>query len=1662
MGGTVGPLKISCSLKAAHYQFLPNGKQHIKDNYTRMKNLKSLGAYFHWGPFVIVPRCMGSEGIYLLYNLFLYHDRIALRDRNKVVKITLYTVLETQFVTYIRFEGANGTRSAMKSCDRFLPTPTHQRRKTKGILNGELLDKYTGVMNPVRAKGRTRTTKRAVNISSLRMEHQASKIFQLAQHISLTPTIKGYAVSTIHINPQPRMIYERSAIAITDWRNALARREAWENELPIENELGEDHGKNKWTKTMHNNTNYNTHNPTNRRVRRSVSVERNVEVLVVADRKMLDFYDSEDINTYILTVMNMVSLVYHDASIGNAVNILVVRIMLLEDPQYEEELDISHNADNTLRSFCKWQHMVNPSDENHPNHHDVAVLITRYNICSEVRDRCSTLGVAEIAGMCHPERSCNVNEDTGLQLAYTIAHEIGHNFGMAHDGPHNHCESLYGINQHVMSPQLNADPLPLTWSNCSRKDITDFLDRDWGRCLEDMPPAMEYSFPRLPPGAMYDANHQCRLQFGPDATHCDGIEKPCQTLWCRIDNRCVTRLEPAVEGTKCGKHQWCSLGECVMMGERQAAIHGNWGNWSEWSTCSRSCGAGISVAERHCDNPAPANGGTYCIGDRKKYKICNTQTCEDNTSSFRANQCSEFDDVPYKAQNHTWLPVLIEDTPCSLHCKPDNEFYSVELKSSVVDGTPCRPGTRDMCINAVCKRVACDWSIQGEAQEDRCGLCHGDGTQCTTTRGNFTRERGTGYLDIVQFPIEARNVRIEEQGEAANYLAIRDDLRSYYLNGDWVIQWSGEYLAASSMLYYNREGEMETIFIPGPLKRPLTLAILWQTENPGVTWQYTTANENATYTPTFSWKHSEWSVCSSSCGGGQQISKVQCMEAEAGLVEDKYCRGSHINSSEPKDKARDCNTHACPAWWWSGPWQPCSVTCGSDGTRRRTVICVNSYGPTQQMALLDSDCPQDTRPYSIEACVDIEECPKNIDWHIGAWSQDCGTDPCDYENREVGCMKPYCDPLTRPAEMRYCGNITCGTWQTGNWSKCSSLCGDGVQFRKVSCIGGLACREKDEPSSVQECTAVCNDEIVDDDKNINPKRKNKNNINNIDQEQTLLEDIELVDKDITINEEPSIINIQSTTEALIVNSTIASTPSTKIINTHKALPTTIQSISTTTDNTDKISTTTVISSTTSVTHAPTSENTILSTTPITHVTTHSPSVSSYVPTSATTSTIMSTIVATASNISTTLEDKDMETSNAGTANSKAGDNSSEKSAQPETTTHQNSITTTQTKTASQIEEAKETSKELEKADKNISEDQTINEIDLQKNKLEIGVDPKDNHKNHPKNKNIYNKDYNKKYNEKDNVKENKEHELSDNIVKEDKSFQTTKPEYERPEGIIEDKFPIDDFQLIEVVQTQKKKHHQDHDKNFKNKKILIHTGKDAIDVINDILQKSDDKKLSTTVTATTTLPLQYEWSVGEWSECSSVCGGGLQSRPVECQNKHTHEFTEPSMCEDEPPSDLKKCAEVKCSPWTIGLFGPCSAVCGIGNKTRSIECDKDLVCHPDERPPEYEQCEVGPCVRWVEGPWSMCTKSCGKGYRIRHVKCVDVRSGETISDCPKFSKPKHKESCNTNACDRKSRRGQVSQCRDSLKNGLCSRLKHMCVKSIFRIKCCRTCRKFTN
>uniref|UniRef100_A0A8K9WL72 Peptidase M12B domain-containing protein n=1 Tax=Oncorhynchus mykiss TaxID=8022 RepID=A0A8K9WL72_ONCMY len=771
-----------------------------------------------------------------------------------------------------------------------------------------------------------------------------------------------------------------------------------------------------------------------RRIRqRSISREKWVETLVVADSKMVEYHGTKGVESYVLAVMNIVSGLFHDASIGNPINIVVVRLILLE--KEEEDLKITHHADNSLSSFCKWQKRLNVKGEEHAVHHDVAVLLTRKDICTAINKPCETLGLSHVAGMCQPHRSCSISEDTGLPLAFTVTHELGHNFGIQHDGNGNDCEPI-GKRPFIMSPQLLYGTSTPSWSRCSRQYITRFLDRGWGWCLDDPPMRDVLDLNSVPPGVLYSAAHQCRLQYGSGSLLCDDVDNVCSTLWCTVGTTCHSKLDGAVDGTRCGEDKWCFDGECVAVGHQPESVKGGWAPWSEWSACSRTCGAGVQNAQRDCVNPVPKYGGKYCVGERRRYKICNSTRCPPNQPSFRLIQCSHFNTMLYKGKFYKWVQVNNRVNPCELHCRPLNEYFSEKMLDAVIDGTQCYEGSlsRDMCVNGICKNVGCDYEIDSNAVEDRCGVCHGNGSTCETVKKTFEESEGLGYVDIGLIPEGAREIRIEEVAEAGNFLALRsDDPGKYFLNGGWTIQWNGEYKAAGTVFTYERTGQLENLTSPGPTLEPVWIQLLFQETNPGVRYEYTIHREtlldsdNDIPIPGFFWKYGSWTECSATCGTGVQRQIVHCVERTSGIVEEGYCDPT----TRPDDKRASCNEELCPAIWWVGEWQKCSATCGEKGLAKRTVLCIQAVGLEENRALQPSECHHIPRPESAAPC-----------------------------NTHVPC----------PAD-----------WSTGNWSECSLTCGGGVRSRKVVCSRntGVDCDPRKNPSSLTPCYLQDCPQIID-------------------------------------------------------------------------------------------------------------------------------------------------------------------------------------------------------------------------------------------------------------------------------------------------------------------------------------------------------------------------------------------------------------------------------------------------------------------------------------------------------------------------------------------------------------------------------------------------------
>ncbi|XP_065365099.1 A disintegrin and metalloproteinase with thrombospondin motifs 6 isoform X1 [Calliphora vicina] len=713
-----------------------------------------------------------------------------------------------------------------------------------------------------------------------------------------------------------------------------------------------------------------SHATSHQRKKRSISSPRHVETLIVADSTMVGFHD--EIETYLLTIMNMVSSLYKDPSIGNAIEIVVVRIILLHDNEAHPDLNLTQNAQQNLDTFCSWQHKLNTANELDPQHHDVAVLITRKNICG---NNCMTLGLANVGGMCKPKQSCSVNEDNGIMLSHTIAHELGHNFGMFHDTAKIGCHPRVGSIVHIMTPTFGADTLQVCWSNCSRKFITHFLDQGLGECLDDKPDdKIEYAYPEEQPGHRYSAEVQCRLQYNvtdSEVRACSSMNEICSTLWCRVNGECITNMRPTAPGTPCGSRKWCQNGQCVPQ-ESLEKIDGGWGDWSEWSECSRSCGGGVSIQQRECDNPLPANGGSFCIGERKRYQICNPHACPKDEPSFRAKQCEKYNNRAYQGEFYKWLPYFDKQNPCKLYCTDDDDTIIANWGDVVLDGTPCTLGTNNMCIDGICRKVGCDWIVDSEMQDDRCGICGGQGDQCKPVKATFneTLKVNEGYVEIVVLPAKARHIVIKELGNSPHFLGVaRANSSLFYLNGDSLISMPGEFLIAGAESFYDRIDDQEIIKIPQPIQHSIAIYIIVRGDEPneGIYYEFTLPALNVSSSKHFFWKLSDWSSCSVSCGGGLQYREPICFENGKVTPDIELC-WAFAKNARPLRLTKKCNDTPCPAHWLTGPWQFCPVTCKNTDAplpvRRRSVMCLDQ----NDIVVEDDTCNPFTRPSDTEYC----------------------------------------------------------------------------------------------------------------------------------------------------------------------------------------------------------------------------------------------------------------------------------------------------------------------------------------------------------------------------------------------------------------------------------------------------------------------------------------------------------------------------------------------------------------------------------------------------------------------------------------------------------------------------------------------------------------------
>uniref|UniRef100_A0A8C1F168 ADAM metallopeptidase with thrombospondin type 1 motif, 13 n=2 Tax=Cyprinus carpio TaxID=7962 RepID=A0A8C1F168_CYPCA len=800
-----------------------------------------------------------------------------------------------------------------------------------------------------------------------------------------------------------------------------------------------------------------------------------LELAVVVGPDVYDVH-SQDTERYILTNLNIASELLRDVTLGANIRVHLVRMVILTEPK------ISENITSSLKSVCEWGQRVNPDADTDPLHADLLLYITRFDLVLPNGNKL-VRGVTQLGGVCSTQWNCVITEDTGFDLGITIAHEIGHSFGINHDGIDNTCSS----SGFMMASDGGYNSVDLTWSQCSRAQLQNFFSAGKAECVKDVP-VLGGSVQDWRPGLFYGVDDQCRIAFGSSATACsftNGDMATCRVLSCHINPRdrssCTRLLVPLLDGTECGPSQWCLKGRCVSPSSLGSSImvHGSWSSWSEFSPCSRTCGGGITYRRRQCNNPRPAFGGTVCKGQDTEAELCNRQSCESTQLEFMSQQCSATDQKllsvsPDSSSVYTWIPAVgysSGDAQCKLMCRSREQDFMVSRGSQFIDGTRCEAahtaprGSISACLGGKCQLFGCDGVMHSGKVADVCGVCGGNGSTCKFISNTYSE-----YVTFLSLPLNASQVHVINTKPVFTHLAVLLNDK-YVVSGDGSPGLSITYPSPleKSPLIYNlyltpdHLPQTEELTISGPVTDKIHIQVFRKygqeygdLTTPNISYQYYSSEAVSAERAAKGRWSTVISVCSVTCGTGNTKISQHCVDVlTLERLEDELCR----SSPQAPDQLQPCFQTDCPPSWEVGEFGPCSAPCGV-GEQGRSVTCVQKQG-TVKVELPDSDCALDSKPQTTETC-NPQICPAR--WQVsepGECSAVCGPGEAQ---RTVSCVRSHHGSDSELQKIFNIQQIHTDSHVMPRsrmlpvyvWSpvigQCSKTCGNGSQQVWFSCV----------------------------------------------------------------------------------------------------------------------------------------------------------------------------------------------------------------------------------------------------------------------------------------------------------------------------------------------------------------------------------------------------------------------------------------------------------------------------------------------------------------------------------------------------------------------------------------------------------------------------------
>ncbi|XP_014254247.1 disintegrin and metalloproteinase domain-containing protein 28 [Cimex lectularius] len=416
---------------------------------------------------------------------------------------------------------------------------------------------------------------------------------------------------------------------------------------------------------------------------------RYVELVLVVDNKLYEAMNKnlDTVHAHTKDLGNIINSLYMPLNIFIALVGVVVWTEL-------DEIELSTKGDTTLTNFLHYRRGRLVKD--HPN--DNAQLLTR------VQFEGGVVGKALKGPMCTFEFSGGVSMDhspvVGL-VATTVAHEMGHNFGMEHDTKACDCPD----DRCIMAASSSTE-CPTHWSSCSLRYLAEAFEHGMDYCLRNRPESLF------------------------DSPVCgNGFVEPGEQCDCGLKDRCTN---PCCNASTCMLHSnaSCATGECC-----------------DLSTCHpKTAGHMCRSADHECDLPEYCTGESeYCPNDvykmdgescSRREAFCYKGECRSHndqckllwgpsgkSSNFSCYQFntkgSRHGNCGYNRLNQSYIKCYDEHIFCGmLHCMHLNERLEFGMESvSILSHSfinagknviPCRTAIVDLGINEVDPGLAPD------------------------------------------------------------------------------------------------------------------------------------------------------------------------------------------------------------------------------------------------------------------------------------------------------------------------------------------------------------------------------------------------------------------------------------------------------------------------------------------------------------------------------------------------------------------------------------------------------------------------------------------------------------------------------------------------------------------------------------------------------------------------------------------------------------------------------------------------------------------------------------------------------------------------------------------------------------------------------------------